>query len=258
MIYIIRYGEIGLKGLNRPYFENKLIGNIKLIVGDPTARLKKIRGRVVLETEDDVSEKLKKVFGIVSFSRAEKFRPEELNERIIELVRNKKFDTFRISANRIDKDFPRTSDQIARELGALVVEKLGKKVSLKEYDLNINVEIIDSAYVFFDKIEGLGGLPVGVEGKVIVLIESNKGADAAKLIMKRGCDIIPAAFKRQNIEDINEYLPRKKELIIIKDIKKVDEIAEREDARALVVEDSFERLKEYNTKLAVLRPLCFE
>jgi thiamine biosynthesis protein ThiI len=258
MAYLIRYGEIGLKGLNRPFFENKLVGNIRLMIGDEKARIKKARGRIILDTENDASEKLKMVFGITSFSIAEKCESEKLNDLVLDLVKDKKFETFRITANRINKDFPKTSDQIARELGKLVFDKLGKKVSLEKYDLNINIEIIDAAYVFFDRVECCGGLPVGVEGRVIALIETRKGAEAAKGVMRRGCDVIPVAFKKQNIDDINEYLPRKKELIIIKNIKEVDGIAEKEDARALVVEDGLEDLKNYDIKLAVLRPLCFD
>ncbi len=257
-IYLVRYGEIGLKGLNRSYFENKLVGNIRAIIGESNARIKRVWGRIILETETDVSEKLKKVFGIVSFSIAEKCVPEELEEFVIGLVKKRKFETFRISANRIDKEFPKKSDQIARELGKLVAEKLNKKVSLEKYDLNINVEIIDYAYVFFDKIECFGGLPAGVEGKVIVLIESKNGTEAAKRVMRRGCDVIPVAFKNQNVDEINKYLPRKKELEIISSIKEIDGIAGREDARALVVEDRFDGLKDYDTELAVLRPLCFD
>ena len=256
--YIIRYGEIGLKGLNRPFFENKLISNIKAVIDDKTAKITKKPGRIIIETENNISEQLKRVFGIVSFSIAERCEFDRLNDFIIEKIKNKKFETFRITANRINKRFPKTSEDLAREIGAFVVEKLGKKVSLKEYDLNVQIEIIDSAYVFFDRVQCLGGLPVGVEGKSIVLLETKNGIEAAKRVMKRGCDIIPTSFKKINIDEINDYLPVKKELIIIKDASEIDKIAVKQDARALVVEDFFDNLKDYQTKLAVLRPLAFD
>jgi len=258
MHYLIRYGEIGLKGLNRPFFENKLISNIRAIINDKDARITKKQGRLILEAGKDVSERLKHVFGIVSFSIAEKVDFDRLNDFVIEKIKNKKFETFRVTVNRINKSFPKTSEDLAREIGAYVVEKLNKKVSLKEYDLNVRIEIIDSAYVFFDRTECYGGLPVGVEGKVIVLIQTKKGIEAAKRVMKRGCDIIPLSFKRFDLAELNEYLPIKKEIAIIKDTKEIDEIAKKENAKALVVEDSFENLEDYDVKIAVLRPLAFD
>jgi len=258
MVYIVRYGEIGIKGLNRPFFENKLISNIREIVNENGLKLKKINGRIIIETDKDISEKLKKVFGIVSFSIAYKTELEKLYDFVIELLKNKKFETFRITANRINKEYKKTSNEIANELGSIIVNKLKKKVSLKKYELNVNIEIADKAYIFFHKIKCEGGLPVGVEGKVIALIETKKGIEAAKKVMKRGCDVVPVSFKKINIDEINSYLPKKKEIIIIKNIKEIDKIAERENAKALVVEDSVENMKDYETKLLVLRPLAFD
>jgi len=256
MHYLVRYGEIGLKGLNRPFFENKLVSNIRAICGEKI-EIKKIRGRIIICSEADISESLKKVFGIVSFSAAEKADFESLNEKVLGLVGNKNFETFRVTANRINKDFPKTSDEINREIGALVAERMGKKVSLKNFDLNIQIEIIDSAYVFFEKVECFGGLPVSTEGRAVVLIETEKGIEAAKRVMKRGCDVIPVAFSDFDISEINELLPRKKELKIIKHQNEIEQIAKEADARVLVVEDTFNNLKEYNVGIAVLRPMAF-
>lgn len=258
MIYIIRYGEIGLKGQNRPFFENKLISNIKSAIADRNAKIWRIQSRIMVETDTDVSEKLKRVFGIVTFSVAERCEPDKLYDFVLDLVKNKKFETFRITANRLEKRFKKNSIQIAMELGQLVGERLNKKVSLNDYDLNINIEIIDYAYVFFEKVECEGGIPTGVEGKVVVLVESKRGIEAAKRIMRRGCEVIPVSLKDVDISGINDYSPNKNKLIIIKNLKEVDEIAEIENARALVVEDNFSNLKDYKTKLPVLRPLCFD
>jgi len=257
MYYLIRYGEIALKGLNRPFFENKLASNIRAIAGE-SLKIKRERGRIIIESEKDISENLKKVFGIVSFSIAYKTDFENMNDFVLNLAKNKKFKTFRITANRINKGYKKNSNEIAKELGSLIVEKLKKKVSLEKYDLNINVELVDGAYVYFDRVECFGGLPVGVEGKVIVLIETKKGIEAAKRVMRRGCDVIPVAFKKTDISEINEYLPNKKEIRIIKEVQEIEELANNKNARALVVEDSLEDIKDYETGLLVLRPLAFD
>ncbi len=257
MHYLIRYGEIGLKGLNRPFFENKLVENIRLISNEKEARITRKRGRIIVESEKDISESLKKVFGIVSFSIAEKVRFERLNEKIIEMVKNKEFETFRITASRLKKEYPKDSNQIAEEIGDSVREKLNKKVDLENFDLNIQIEIIDSAYVFFEKTECLGGLPVSTEGKVAVLLETERGIEAAIRMMKRGCDVVPFAFNDFDISEINQYMPNKREITKIRNIKEIEDIAKEKEAKALAVEDSFDDLKDYDVDLAVLRPVVF-
>lgn len=256
MHYIIRYGEIGLKGQNRGFFENKLIDNIRALCGD--IKVNRLRGRVIIESGDDISDKLKNVFGIVSFSIAEKVDFSQLNEKVLESIKDKKFEKFRVTVNRIDKSFPAKSNDLARDIGALVVDKFDKKVDLENYDLNIEIELLDTAYLFFEKIRCFGGLPVGTEGKVLLLIESEQGIEAAKRVMRRGCDVIPLAFGEFDISELNSYSPEKKDLKIIKEIGDAEKIAVIEDAKALVVEDNFRDIKDYDVSIAVLRPLVFQ
>jgi len=258
MLYIIRYGEIGLKGLNRPFFENKLVDNIRCSVGKKTNNFKilKKQGRIILEAEDDVSENLKRVFGIVNFSTAEKASSyEELKEIVLRLVKAKKFETFRVTASRTNKDFQKTSEEVARELGALIAENTGKRVDLKNFDLNAQIEISDCFYVFFEKIGCLGGLPVGVEGKVVCFIESTEGFAAAFLAMKRGCEVIFAAPRDFDFSKISLFSPRELKFIKIRAFGGIEKIAKEENARAVAVQDRIENIKEYKTSLFVMRPL---
>ena len=85
--------------------------------------------------------------------------------------------TFRVTVKRLTKTIPQKSDEFARDVGAIVVEKTGLGVNLTNYDIEISVEIIDDyAYIFYDRIKGLGGLPVGTSGKVLLHVEETDGA----------------------------------------------------------------------------------
>lgn len=190
-VVIIRYSEIGLKGNNRIVFEKKLISNIKDCLKKNKVKYKKIerlRGRIVIFTEEKLN-CLKYVFGISSFSTALVIEPEinEIEKAVSKLIENKKFSSFRVSAQRLNKNFSLTSPEIERTIGSFICEKFSKKVSLKNFDLEVGIEILDYAYIFTERVKGLNGLPVGVEGKVISLIEDENSLLASLLMMKRGC-----------------------------------------------------------------------
>ena len=259
-VVIIRYSEIGLKGKNRIVFEKKLIDNIKDCLEKNKISYKKIerlRGRIIIFAEQELN-CLKYVFGISSFSSALKLEPDvnEIEKAIVLIIKNKKFKTFRISAQRLNKDFSLTSPEIERTIGSFVCEKLNKKVSLKNFDLEIGIEILDNAYVFTERVKGLNGLPVGIEGKVISLIENKNSLLASLLMMKRGCLVILVSLKKTDINLIEKFAYGfEPELIIIKNIKELDKIAKEHDANAVVVGQTLESFKELELKTMVLRPL---
>ena len=256
MFYLVRYGEIGLKGLNRNFFENKLVKNIKSAIARKTENFNilKKQGRIIVEADKDISGLLKKIFGIVNFSAAEKADSyEELKNLVLESLKTKDFNSFRITANRVNKDFPKTSDETARELGAFVVENFNKKVNLKNFDLNVNVEIIDRFYLFFEKIKGLGGLPVGVEGKVVCLVENEEGFAAAFLAMKRGCEVVCAGSNDFDVSRLSLFSPKNINFIKIKSFEEIKNIAREE--KAIVVQDRIESIKDYETDIFIMRPL---
>jgi thiamine biosynthesis protein ThiI len=196
---LIHYGELGLKGLNRPYFERKLIENIrKALDGSEYEDVKKIQGRIILKLSEKssiekIEEALKKVFGVSWFSFA---FTTEANLNAIKQLINSNFKVesgtkVKVSAKRADKTLPFTSMDVNRELGAYLVKNFKAKIDLKEPQKEFFVEFVDGkAYVFDKKFKGLYGLPVGVSGKVLHLLSGGIDSPvAAWLLMKRGCQI---------------------------------------------------------------------
>jgi len=259
-VVIVRYSEISLKGNNRIVFERKLIDNIKDCLKKNKVKYEKIqrlRGRIVIFTEEKLN-CLKYVFGISSFSTALVLEPEikEIEKAVSNLIENKKFKTFRVSAQRLNKDFSLTSPEIERTIGSFVCEKFNKKVSLKNFDLEIGIEILDKAYVFTERVKGFNGLPVGCEGSIISLIKDENSLLASLLMMKRGCFVIPVSMEKTDIKLIEKFAyGYEPELIIIKNIKELDELSKENNAKAVVVGQTFETFKELDIKIMVLRPL---
>ncbi len=255
-VVILRYSEIGLKGNNRIVFEKKLIDNIRDCLKKNKVKYKKIerlRGRIIIFTEQKL-DCLKYVFGISSFSSALVVEPEikEIEKAIESIIKDRKFKTFRVSAQRLNKDFSLTSPEIERTIGSFVCEKLNKKVSLKNFDLEIGIEILDYAYVFIERIKGLNGLPVGIEGKVVSLIENKNSLLASLLMMKRGCLVIPVSLKKTDISLIKKFAYGfEPELIIIKNPDELDNMAEEHDARAVVIGQTLETFKELTNFIKV-------
>jgi len=196
---LIHYGELGLKGLNRPIFEKKLIENMaKALDKAEYNKIRKMQGRIILElneksNKDKIEESLKKVFGIAWFAFC--FKTEATLGNIEKLV-GKKFTlkadtTAKVSAKRADKTLPFTSMEVNRELGTYLVKRFKVKISLKEPQKEIFVELAEGkAYVFDEKFKGLCGLPVVVSGKVLHLLSGGIDSPvAAWLLMKRGCEV---------------------------------------------------------------------
>src|SRR3989344_3235205 len=220
---LIHYHEISLKGRNRPFFERALLKNIKMSVPESAiTRADILFGRIVVGLKGEADEKLikesvRRVFGVANFSFAFALPSdfEKLAEQTLEILKNKDFTpleksrhkrlksrllarrslagfkTFRVTAKRADKNYLLTSQEVNEKLGALIVRKLGKKVDLENPDLNCFVEIVsDSAFLYFEKEKGPGGLPVGTAGKVLSLLSSGFDSPVASWqLMRRGCRV---------------------------------------------------------------------
>jgi thiamine biosynthesis protein ThiI len=192
---IVRYGEIGTKSKRtRKNIEAVLIKNIRRVSGK--AKINQEFGRIFIESDSTkLAENVARVFGIVSTSVAVKTTAEkkdiikEGKKRAKKTI--KKSDTFAVNARRTGKH-PYSSQDIEVELGAKIVEATGAKVKLKNPDKTIYVEIRDGdAYIFETIIEGVGGLPLGSQGRVIVLLSGGIDSPAAAwMMMKRGVEII--------------------------------------------------------------------
>lgn len=198
-LIIVRYGEIGIKSPKvRGKFERKLIENIKTVI-DGDVKLK--QGRIFIYPQDlgEAVEYLQRIPGIVSYSPASVTKTDhdsikELIELYInELVDKGVFsseDSFAIRCRRVgEHDF--TSQEMAAYCGSVVYGITESKVDLSNPDFELFVEVRgDKTYIFHQKIQGLGGLPLGTQGKVISLISSGIDSPVATfLMMKRGCSV---------------------------------------------------------------------
>ena len=196
---LLHYGEIALKGLNRPFYERKLVENIKRVLkGEEYAGVKHIHSRLILELNEKsdtsrIEERLKRVFGIACFAFC--YRTKADKESIMRCVeKNIPFnpgEKVKVSTNRADKTLPFTSIDLNRELGAHLVNRFNVEVSLKAPEKEVFVEIADGeAYIYTQKVRGLCGLPVGVSGRVLHLLSGGIDSPvAAWLLMKRGCEV---------------------------------------------------------------------
>lgn len=199
---IVHYHELALKGRNREYFEQRLVRNIQLALkGLGVKRVENLRSRIRVLLPPDVTdtvirERLARVCGVANFSLTQEVplnlaNPDlrELSAALIEELRTKSFSTFRVTARRADKRLTLTSMAVERAVGAAVCEGTGKTVSLRDPDLTVYIELLTKeAYFSVDKIQGPGGMPVGVSGKVACLISGGIDSPvAAYRMIKRGC-----------------------------------------------------------------------
>jgi thiamine biosynthesis protein ThiI len=210
-VIIARYGELGIKSPRvRRRFENKLVSNIK---SSFQCEIKVIQGRVFIKPAnyDEALDKLAKVFGIVSFSPAittvtdfERITKDmEIYVEKLEsdgLISSKT--PFAIRSRRVgEHDF--SSQELGAFAGSVVVGKIGAPVDLTNPQLEIFVETRqDETFIYHQKIAGPGGLPVGTQGKLIVLLSGGIDSPvAAYMMMKRGCQITALHFDNEPFTD---------------------------------------------------------
>ena len=199
-LIIARYGEIGLKSPKiRSRFERKLVKNIKATF---ECDVNRNQGRIYIFPRDfdEGIEKLNRVFGVVSYSPATSTNTdyadidETLTRYASDLVDEGILDEntkFAIKCRRVGThDF--TSQEMAAHCGGVVRNVVMAPVDLTNPDLTIFVEIRgNDAYIYHEKIRGPGGLPLGTQGKVIVLLSSGIDSPvAAYMMMKRGCEVV--------------------------------------------------------------------
>jgi tRNA uracil 4-sulfurtransferase len=203
-LIIVRYGEIGVKSPKvRGRFERKLIENMKTVIPDQVD-LKQGRIFIYPHDLDKTVAALQKIPGIVSFSPAAVTQTthesiKELIESYIgELVSDGVFsseDSFAIRCRRVgEHDF--SSQEMAAYCGSVVYGVTESRVDLSYPDFELFVEVRgDKTYIFHQKIQGLGGLPVGTQGRVISLVSSGIDSPVATfLMMKRGCSVTMVNF----------------------------------------------------------------
>lgn len=208
-IFIVRCGEVALKGMNKPYFERMLVDRIKKNLKDfEGTDVRRHEGLIFVRADkkhdrEQMIRQISKVFGVASISPAVEAPSnldaigEEAVKYMMELIETKGIRTFKVEAKRADKNFPVKSPEIGRIIGAKVL--IGckvLKVDVHNPDVHLFVDVRhDKTYIYQQKIAGFGGLPLGTNGKGMVLLSGGIDSPVAAWMMaKRGMVIEAVHF----------------------------------------------------------------
>ncbi|KYO69182.1 tRNA uracil 4-sulfurtransferase ThiI [Thermovenabulum gondwanense] len=202
--FLISFGELGLKGENRPYFERILLQNIKEALKNfGKVDVKRTHGRIYVNAvgeRDAIINKLKKVFGIVSISPAKccSLDIEEIEKAAVEAIKelDYKGKSFKVETRRPNKSFPIKSPEISKMVGGYVLRNTeGLRVDVHNPDIEVDVEIRERAFVYCKREKGPGGLPLGSNGRAVLLLSGGIDSPVAGyMVMKRGVRIFPVYF----------------------------------------------------------------
>jgi len=207
-VLLVRYAEIHLKGLNRPYFERGLMKRIELALRPLPARVVREQGRGfvfgVPEAEvDGAADKLTRVFGIHSVSPAVAVEKDweaivaAAKSVVARRIEGLSSASFKVIARRADKRFAMRSQDICRTLGGILLEAFDAlRVDVHEPDFYVGVEIRqEQAFLFAEERMGAGGMPVGTNGQAMLLISGGIDSPVAGyMIAKRGVRISAVHF----------------------------------------------------------------
>ena len=207
--FLIKYAEIGVKGKNRYLFEDALVQQIKYALKrcDGEFKVRKTQGRIYVDAVgefdfDETVDNLKTVFGIsgicpVVYVEDEGF--EKLGKTIVEYMDNvypDKNKTFKVNARRARKNYPLDTMELNREVGAVILDAFPEmKVDVHNPDIMLYVEIREKIYIYSEIIPGPGGMPVGTNGKAMLLLSGGIDSPVAGyMISKRGVKIDAVYF----------------------------------------------------------------
>lgn len=203
-LYLISFGEIALKGENRPFFERILLQRIKQALRNfENVRVENTHGRIYCFVEgprEEVIGSLKKVFGIVAISPAHSCRldMDSIKAAALSAVKEMSYSgkTFKVETRRPNKSFALKSPDVNREVGAHLLMNLeGLKVDVHHPDIKVYVEIREQGFAYCERIPGPGGLPLGCNGKSVLLLSGGIDSPVAGyMVMKRGVEIEPVYF----------------------------------------------------------------
>ena len=192
--FLVKYGEISLKGANRAAFEQRLVRNIVSRLPRAAARARRTWGRVFVTVDDQFAAAAERIlaatFGVVSFARvlrfpkAESVFPEAADALAAELTAGPAPRSFKVEARREDKSFALTSYDIAYLLGDLLRERLPEvAVDVHRPEATVNVEVRDRIYAYAEQRRGPGGLPVGSSGRGLLLLSGGIDSPVAGYLM---------------------------------------------------------------------------
>lgn len=207
--FLVKYAEIGIKGKNRYLFEDALIRQMEYVLKDVegTFRVTKEQGRIYVQTEgefdyDETLDALKRVFGIayicpVVIREDEGF--EKLAADVVEYVDHvypDKNKTFKVYVRRAKKTYPGTSMELSADLGGRILDAYPQMhVDVHQPEILLTVEIREKIYIYSESIPGPGGMPIGTNGKAMLLLSGGIDSPVAGyMIAKRGVKIDAVYF----------------------------------------------------------------
>lgn len=206
--FLIKYAEIGLKGNNRYIFENALRDRVQeALHGLGDYVVSKEQGRIFVECPDNYDydetvSALKKVFGISSFCPVAVIESSEwealtkgVGDYVERMYPDREF-TFKVEAKRADKNYHYTSPEICIEMGAYLLKRFPEmKVDVHEPQVRVTVEVRTKCYVYSIIIPGQGGMPVGCNGKAMLLLSGGIDSPVAGyMLSKRGVSLAATYF----------------------------------------------------------------
>ena len=195
-LLLVRYGEVFLKGQNRPFFLRKLVDHVREAVSGVGGRVFLSDGRIYVSDFTDMDEcirRVTRVFGIHSVSPAVEMEKDDFEAICAQAARMMEplSGTFKVLARRSDKRYPLDSPAIMREAGGYVLEHVPHlSVDVNHPDHELMIEIRKHAYLSVDKILAVGGMPMGTNGKACLLLSGGIDSPVAGfMIAKRGVEL---------------------------------------------------------------------
>lgn len=194
-LVMIKYGELTLKKGNRNLFINILADNIKKALKNTDAKITKDRVRMFIESDniDEIISRLEKIFGIHGIVVAYKVNTNssDIENAILDLISTHDFKTFKVDTKRAFKEFPIKSMEYNNVIGSLILKNKNVKVDVHNPDTIFHIEIREKyTYIYFNEIKGLGGYPVGVAGKGLLMLSGGIDSPVAGyLALKKGVSI---------------------------------------------------------------------
>ena len=203
-IIFLKYGELSTKKDNKNYFIKTLNNNIKSLLKEE-ANIKYDYGRMFIipknNNYEDIINKLHNVFGvheIVTSYIIDNKDVEVIKNNLLELIKNKTFKTFKVEVKRSDKNYPFDGMELRKIFGSHILKNMSDiKVDVNNPELIINIEIrFKEVLIYFDGIKGIGGYPVGTQGKGLLMLSGGIDSPVAGyLAMKRGVKLEAVYFE---------------------------------------------------------------
>lgn len=211
-VFLIKYGELAIKGKNRHIFENKLVANVKRNLKEiGEFEVTKEQGRIMVEPVDSatidvetVLDRLGRIFGIVGIAYG--LKDDEVSYEAVQRLALKQMKevckpgkqiTFKVESKRADKRFPMTSMEVSSSIGAYLLDELKEevKVDVRHPEVTLMVELRNHTYVYINTYKGAGGMPYGTNGKATLLLSGGIDSPVAGwMIAKRGVEVDAVYF----------------------------------------------------------------